>query len=195
MATGTLDYLKTEVEKLRAENAKRRGIAKENRTEIDRLKVELTTANQKLTESEGKGGQPNKMQARIDELTSENRRLKHGAKFRDLAIAEGLLPEAIEDAWDTLKIKADADEPDEAGMKAALEAAKATKPYLFGPATVDPSKPATKPVPPSFGSGRGKDAPVGLTLTVEQRRDPKFMAENEALINQHSLNGTIAYKD
>jgi hypothetical protein len=86
-----------------------------------------------------------------DRLRQELRGLKHRQAFDRLALARGLHPEALGDAWQLAGYTAEADEPDEAALAGVVDEAERKRPYLFGgPA------PAPKPEPrPGPAAGRG----------------------------------------
>ena len=193
MSEELIRELRDQLKSARDESAERRKANKDLKADVARLTAELTSAGQKVTDLEGKVGKtPPELQGRIDDLTGQLRTLKHRGAFKELALAEGMRPNAIDTAWTALGLKAEADEPDAEALKAAIATAKESHDFLFGaPAADKGNDPPPAPKPP-IGGDRGGRPPVGsFKVTVAQQSDPQWCFENQQAMADARAAGTL----
>ncbi len=116
----------------------------------------------------------------VDRLKTELRGLRHRQEFDRLALAAGVRPEALADAWDLSRYAPEKDEVDAAKLGEVIEAQKQARPYLFA-TPADPNAPAPKPEPkPAPASGKGAAA-TGAPVAFDLERaasDPGYVMRN-----------------
>lgn len=164
----------------------------------DKEIAELKAANAKLTgdlDAAVKArGTPDEKDATIAELRGEITTGKHKAAFRRLLKDAGGREDAADALYKDLDYKADGD-PDDAKIKAAIEAAKPSRAWAWAAPAAEPpgggaNPPAEKPIP---GAGRGgqNGGQDGTIITAAQRADPAFMLNpaNQAIIKQAAKEG------
>lgn len=142
---------------------------------------------------------PSEHLAEIDRLRGELRVRDHRDVFSRLARAAKVREDAIQDAWELAKIKADSDTPDEAQITQTIEQLLASRAYLKAEAqgAGDPAKAgagAPKPSPgPGPGLGRGSVDPSagGLVVRMDQISNTEYMRRNQAAIAAASKAGTL----
>ena len=198
----TLSFLRGQVLKLEAEVKDFQKREKDFEAQVRGLTAERDTANGTLKNLEAKAGKaPAEAQARIDELTAENRGLKHKATFREKAAEAGVDPKALEVLWRESGYKADGDQVNEAAMGEAIARAKESHPFLFrsadAPDAADQAEVKPPPAPPlgaPRGGSGGKVAAIGLVVNQSQFRDPKWVYDNSKLVAEHRAAGTLTIR-
>ncbi len=121
--------------------------------------------------------------SKAQELAAELRTLKHRGKFDAIAGELGVRPGAIEDLYALSGYKPEADTVDEAAVRAAIEAQKTARPFLFGGeasgtrAEAPPAAPPTLPAGPGASRGGSTSVPPAR-FTDDQLSDVTFVMNN-----------------
>lgn len=181
-----------QIAKVNAEAAKYRRRARDLRTERDALDAKVKAIETAHAELEAKlktaASQPSEAQAEVERLRGEIRVRDHRAAFDRLAGERQVRAEAIGDLWGLSGYKAEADQPDEAAIGAAIDSALESRPWLRGTDSAKPpggAQTGTRPAP-GPGADRGKpDSTSGgalLRIREEDYSDPAFMKRNQAAI-------------
>lgn len=115
--------------------------------------------------------------SRVGALEAELATLKHRGRFDTVARDAGARPEALDDLYKLSGYQAEG-EPDDGKIKAAIDAQKTGRAYLFG-SVEDASAGVERPAQPGPGSGRGAgtSAPPAR-YTEAQLSDPAFVMAN-----------------
>lgn len=74
---------------------------------------------------------PSELQAKVDQLTTELRTIKHKSVFDKIASEAKVRDDAKGDLWDTLKYTPEADEADEASLKERVTKALESRAYMI----------------------------------------------------------------
>lgn len=149
------------------------------RTELAQAKADLQARDATIADLK-----PLADGSRAEALAAELRTLKHRGKFDAIAGELGARPGAVEDLYTLSGYKPEADTVDEAAVRAAIEAQKTARPYLFGEAsaaagegTPTPTPTPTQPAGPGANRGGSTAAPPAR-YTEAQLSDPAFVMAN-----------------
>jgi uncharacterized small protein (DUF1192 family) len=206
-ATGVLSR---QIEKLQAENARRRASNKALKDDVDRLTRERDEARNQLGTVTGERDQlrtattqaPAEKDERIAELEGQIRTTAHRAVFDKVARARGAKDDSLEALWGLSQHKADGD-PDE-GVITELVGRLATSyaPAFTTPTDAPPVKPS---LPPGPGASRGSAALKGgpgtssnreaLTVRKSDTQSLDWMEKNGKALAEAHKNGTLVIVD
>lgn len=164
------------VARLGAQRRKFKDAAKRLTEERDQIKAQLEAANKSLEE------------AKKADLAGENARLKaqireqaHRSKFDEIAKEAGANPKALNDLYGASGYKAEDDAPDEGKIKAAIEAQKKERDYLFAAPPATEQQQGQLRAGPASGQGGTAGNPAGaFTASQEQLRNPQWCFEHQA---------------
>jgi hypothetical protein len=176
------------IARLASQRTKYRDAARKAIADRKDLAKQLDDVRKELDDLRTSGGS-----ARVTELETELRTLRHRAAFDRLAKERGADEADLDDLFALSGYKPEGDEPDPKAIGKILDAAREhptrrkffraddaagdDAPEASGRAARETITPAPKPPAPDAGRG-GRATPAGsVTLTPDQLSDPKFMLD------------------
>jgi len=195
--------LTAEVSELKGESKDRRLKGKKVADDLEKLTREHAAllADRDQWKGKAESSQP-ELTARISELQGKLREVTHKDAFRKAAEAKGVMPEAVDAAWQLSRYEPAADAVDAAAIDAAVAKTTGANPFLLKPAAPPAAgeaaaaaarPPVVDPLTGAVAGGRGgpDNGSMQLRVTPQQYGDPAWMDANSARLAEASKNGTL----
>ena len=166
------------------------------------LEQQIAELNAQVSDLTTKNGE---LASQLETRTGELRSVRHRATFKEVALANGVKPKAVDSLYRLTGYEpGEADEADPSALASLLNESRDAFDFCYEPAQTQEGAQKTAPAVAApaktvaLGSGRGKTPPPAagkFRVSMADTRNPAWLAANQAAYAKAAQDGTLEFVD